>query len=465
MIRSVEIVYSGAEVIICPKCVLVVNETDDCFECDLCLRWYHISCLNICKDVHDAINVMNKVNEELGVVGDCIKINCSDCQSSPAVLACPPKSQPIINSGDSILNRITQTIEPGDDACAVTQQPFKVVQGTGCSLSNFFPCVITVDGVEFRSSEHAYQYMCAQRQGLNRLAEDIKNAPTAANAKKLSHQMRKSASKGDKISLMWELLVQKAIQCDIFLKDLIACGSATILHSTGPRDKLWGTGLNPGAVVKSCSDYNGENVFGRLLMDLRSVLLGLKDDFLLSDYAVPNVDLPVTRSCNDSSTGGTASRGHGCHQGTLYRKPLTKHSCYHCGVPGHVKRVCRLKNRPVVCDTCKQTGHKKKYCKSGSSAANAILPTINLCSRINVFNPSVPPPVRVGGRVNSFSNVVGAANNMCVPSAYGSFVNNVGYCGYGNNIASTNFMGNIQPSAAISTIRSFSGFPVTGQSF
>ena len=61
---------------------------------------------------------------------------------------------------------------------------------------NFFPIPMKFNNVEFFSSEHAYQYECAARQGKRTLADKIKRAPTAANAKKLSHQMVKLGSKG-----------------------------------------------------------------------------------------------------------------------------------------------------------------------------------------------------------------------------------------------------------------------------
>ena len=108
------------------------------------------------------------------------------------------------------------------------------------------------------------------------------------------------------------------------------------------------------------------------------------------------------------------------------KQQVSQHKCFHCGVPGHVKRVCRLKGRPVICHCCKQTGHKQKYCSQKSSLSGYfVLPKVNLCSNSQVC--SVPV-------VNS------------VVSPFGG-------------IAHANFVGNMPTSAAIQTIRSFTCFP------
>ena len=36
--------------------------------------------------------------------------------------------------------------------------------------------------------------------------------------------------------------------------------------------------------------------------------------------------------------------------------------CFHCSVPGHTAKECRLKQVDVVCHGCKVVGHKLRYC-------------------------------------------------------------------------------------------------------
>ena len=37
--------------------------------------------------------------------------------------------------------------------------------------------------------------------------------------------------------------------------------------------------------------------------------------------------------------------------------------CWHCGVQGHTKHVCKYE-RPLQCHSCGKHGHKKRYCDS-----------------------------------------------------------------------------------------------------
>ena len=363
----------GGDVICCPICSAEVPDSDDCFECDLCNNWCHISCLSISKDVYDAINAMNRENFSNGVVRDCIKIHCPDCQCIPPLPTTPATNFVSIAAtepsvADCSADEITVISCP--DNAGKTPSPV-TVKGAGCTMSNLFSHEFTFNGLEFRSAEHAYQYECAIRQGQHTLADGIKRAPTASKAKKLSHQMVKLGSKGDRIELMWDILVQKAAQCDIFVKDLIGTSTSKILHSTGHRDILWGTGLNPNVNVKTTCDFKGENVFGRLLMDLCDVSLGVKDSFAISDY-VSTASVSNRRVPDGCSVGADVSRAQATpqlvvkkrrvvqpsarrqsvSQPVVTKQQVSQHKCFHCGVPGHVRRVCRLKSRPVICRSC-----------------------------------------------------------------------------------------------------------------
>lgn len=441
------------DIIVCPSCSSEIDDDiHDSFQCDLCSNWLHIACLNISKEVYDAINVMNQTNELSGVAGDCLKINCNECQCSPpmprpGLSGLAPSSTGVFGIADTG-ETISET--PGMLAAVVPtpvlhgtvteEQTFTVVQGARCSLSNFFLSPLSFKGVDFRSAEHAYQFECAQRQGFDQLAGDIKNAPTASKAKRLARSKNKSCSRNYRISLMWDVLVQKAAQSDVFLQDLIASEGSFLVHSTGRRDILWGTGLEPNSIVRNITDFDGENVFGRLLMDLRSVVLGVKNEFCLSDYDVNDaaVRVPISTASSSifcatglqgrSSTSPNVSRARGVRRPVTHARHPNQHKCFHCGVPGHVKRVCRLKNHPVVCDSCKQAGHKKKYCTNVRPVSGYfVLPTVNLCH----------------------TNVSQRSSG----------------CRFSSSIASANFVGNIAPSAAINTIRTFSGFQSARQSF
>ena len=174
----------------------------------------------------------------------------------------------------------------------------------------------------------------------------------------------------------------------------------------------------------------------------------MKDSFDCSSYFTDNTtNAAVSSPQGHDSTGACVERVQGTRQPVADRQQATQpavnprrvaqpvasmqqnsqHKCFHCGVPGHVKRVCRLKSRPVICHSCHETGHKKKYCpQNGSVSGYFVLPKVNLCQN-NTVNP------------------IGALHKK--------------KSRFSNNIAHSNFVGCMPTSAVINTVRSFGGFP------
>lgn len=60
---------------------------------------------------------------------------------------------------------------------------FSVFQGKDNPISNFVPCEIKVFDEEHRLAKHAYQLTKALRSGNLDVAEKVRNAPTALDAK------------------------------------------------------------------------------------------------------------------------------------------------------------------------------------------------------------------------------------------------------------------------------------------
>ena len=224
-------------------------------------------------------------------------------------------------------------------------------------------------------------------------------------AKALSYRMPKSKSRLPDIQLMWDILVCKSAQCEEFLFKLIDSNESVFVHSTGSRDRFWGTGLVSTVVVDDITQIKGQNIFGKLLCDLRSVLMNRIDSFCIDKYDTLS-DIPFRVTNSRSIVRGVSSvrlpvtNARASVQAPMYRRNVV-HRCFHCGVPGHVKRVCRLKKHPVRCYKCGEVGHKSKFC----SNVVTVLPPINLCSNscVNVsslfvsacsFIPSfsLPPP-------------------------------------------------------------------------
>ena len=78
----------------------------------------------------------------------------------------------------------------GDGRCpAKPKEEILAFRGYRHPLSNHYPCDITVNAATFRSVEHAFFHQMAMEMGKNDLADDIKNARHAGEAKRLSHNI------------------------------------------------------------------------------------------------------------------------------------------------------------------------------------------------------------------------------------------------------------------------------------
>ena len=86
----------------------------------------------------------------------------------------------------------------GDETCeAALKEPHenvRVIQGKDDVLSNFYPCNISIYGIQAKSAEHAYQYSKAVCRGDIDVANKIKDAPNAFTAKCQASYLKPSAT-------------------------------------------------------------------------------------------------------------------------------------------------------------------------------------------------------------------------------------------------------------------------------
>ena len=125
-------------------------------------------------------------------------------------------------------------------------------------LSNFMSVDVTLDGLAYMSTEHAYQ---AAKTLVPEEREKIRAAKSAGTAKKFG----KSVTKRDdwdevKESIMLDLLRQKFAQ-DPYRQLLLATGEALLEETNFWGDTYWGV----------CKDI-GQNRLGVLLMQVRNEL-------------------------------------------------------------------------------------------------------------------------------------------------------------------------------------------------
>lgn len=129
-------------------------------------------------------------------------------------------------------------------------------------LSNFYRAKTVYKGVEYPTTEHAYQ---AAKSNDERIRRIIAKLRTPKEAKHTGQMIKlRSDWEGVKVCIMTALLKSKF--SDINLMDkLVATGNAYLVEGNYWKDTFWGV-------------YNGEgeNMLGRILMDIRNAEIDMR---------------------------------------------------------------------------------------------------------------------------------------------------------------------------------------------
>ncbi len=141
-----------------------------------------------------------------------------------------------------------------------TTQSFVIdsFRGAHRFLSNFHPCRVALDGVVYRSVEHAYQ----AAKTTNRERRKELHGLTAGGAKPWGRALpRRPDWEAVKLDVMHNLLRQKFLGDEDLAAQLLATGDQDLIEGNTWGDTYWGV----------CSG-RGTNHLGRLLMQVRSEL-------------------------------------------------------------------------------------------------------------------------------------------------------------------------------------------------
>ena len=143
-------------------------------------------------------------------------------------------------------------------------------------FSNFYETTFTLDGVDYKSAEHAFQAVKAKTFGDEVHFSKILKAKSAQSAKSFGKKV--VGFKDDvwtpekKEDIMKQVVRAKFTQNLDLRKKLVDSGDK-ILANADSRDKFWGVGTSANtAIAKDPAKWKGENKLGKMLMELRTEL-------------------------------------------------------------------------------------------------------------------------------------------------------------------------------------------------
>lgn len=136
-------------------------------------------------------------------------------------------------------------------------------------LSNFFPAQVVINGLQFDSSEHAYQYTKAVICERDDVAKSIRDCTEAKKAKKFGDKLDTTDDwEGVKVEMMRCILTAKFMQNRDLKRKLCETKDSHLMECS--TNMFWGTGwkLDSPKWTKS-HRYPGKNILGMLLMEVR----------------------------------------------------------------------------------------------------------------------------------------------------------------------------------------------------
>jgi ribA/ribD-fused uncharacterized protein len=140
-------------------------------------------------------------------------------------------------------------------------------------LSNFYETEFELDGVKYKSAEHAYQGIKAKTFGDEEAFEKILKAKSAQSAKaagKKVKEYKEETWKEKKDEVMKTVLRAKFTQ-NLELRKKLLDTEDKRLANADSRDKYWGIGTSANTTMaKDPKKWKGENKLGAMLEELRA---------------------------------------------------------------------------------------------------------------------------------------------------------------------------------------------------
>lgn len=135
--------------------------------------------------------------------------------------------------------------------------PILEFRGSFDFLSNFYVCEVTWMGIEWSSSENAYQAAKAAPEEWHRFVQI-----TPSQSKKLGKQISMRADWDQvKYGIMHGIVREKFMQNIDLMEKLLATGNAPLQEGNWWGDRYWG--------VSPVGSGNGKNCLGKILESIR----------------------------------------------------------------------------------------------------------------------------------------------------------------------------------------------------
>jgi hypothetical protein len=258
---------------------------------------------------------------------------------------------------------------------------------------------------DFSSAEQAFQYLRVLPKDGD-VADEIISEPNPYKVIKLSKKCPTRKSEESDVELMRQIVQAKVSQCRAF-RDAMRSATAMSLHfihSTYPSDKVFASGLKYdekhiptvlpgknilGEIVADCArnlkpeaDYHNNDTRVEFVNGI-AVILNDGERLPLYMRRTPFPHNAATRKRKEQLLGRRLAPWernpppsdrpfYGNDRQSSQQQTGPTSICFHCGVPGHIIKDCRLKHVAVICRRCGKTGHKQRYCISGNVPATVM---------------------------------------------------------------------------------------------
>ena len=147
------------------------------------------------------------------------------------------------------------------------------------AFSNFATCrngcAIEINGsvISFKTSEHALMALKAVEFGDTVALKRIIEAKYPGDARRIGRHIKgynNDTWSRVRYDRMKQCLVAKYTQNEYYKNELLKTGDKVLVDAS-PTDKIWGVGVGIGdRALYSESTWNGQNLLGRCLMEVRS---------------------------------------------------------------------------------------------------------------------------------------------------------------------------------------------------